>query len=115
LGHQEADVAQLVEQPIRNRQVSGSSPLVGSNIHQGSKHIDTWNPFSYPISLSHLWLTFEGFITSMGERPEGTTLGRILDLGSYEQGNAFWMTDAEQKLHQMNKQHLLADFEPWVK
>ncbi len=28
--HQEADVAQLVEQPIRNRQVSGSSPLVGS-------------------------------------------------------------------------------------
>jgi hypothetical protein len=27
---QQADVAQLVEQPIRNRQVSGSSPLVGS-------------------------------------------------------------------------------------
>jgi hypothetical protein len=27
----QADVAQLVEQPIRNRQVSGSSPLVGSN------------------------------------------------------------------------------------
>jgi hypothetical protein len=26
-----ADVAQLVEQPIRNRQVSGSSPLVGSS------------------------------------------------------------------------------------
>src|SRR3984893_19125092 len=27
-----ADVAQLVEQPIRNRQVIGSSPIVGSNI-----------------------------------------------------------------------------------
>jgi hypothetical protein len=27
-----ADVAQLVEQPIRNRQVSGSSPLVGSSL-----------------------------------------------------------------------------------
>jgi hypothetical protein len=27
-----ADVAQLVEQPIRNRQVSGSSPLVGSTL-----------------------------------------------------------------------------------
>ena len=26
----EADVAQLVEQPIRNRQVIGSSPIVGS-------------------------------------------------------------------------------------
>jgi|SRR6185312_7535324 hypothetical protein len=29
----QADVAQLVEQPIRNRQVSGSSPLVGSRFH----------------------------------------------------------------------------------
>lgn|GEM_PF-1819872 len=27
----EADVAQLVEQPIRNRQVTGSSPVVGSS------------------------------------------------------------------------------------
>ena len=27
---QQADVAQLVEQPIRNRQVIGSSPIVGS-------------------------------------------------------------------------------------
>ena len=30
-----ADVAQLVEQPIRNRQVSGSSPLVGSRFYAG--------------------------------------------------------------------------------
>ena len=30
LKSEQADVAQLVEQPIRNRQVSGSSPLVGS-------------------------------------------------------------------------------------
>ncbi len=28
---QQADVAQLVEQPIRNRQVTGSSPVVGSS------------------------------------------------------------------------------------
>jgi hypothetical protein len=34
-----ADVAQLVEQPIRNRQVSGSSPLVGSIFS------DTYKPF----------------------------------------------------------------------
>ena len=27
---EQADVAQLVEQPIRNRQVTGSSPVVGS-------------------------------------------------------------------------------------
>jgi hypothetical protein len=31
----QADVAQLVEQSIRNRQVSGSTPLVGSKFHAG--------------------------------------------------------------------------------
>jgi hypothetical protein len=30
-----ADVAQLVEQLIRNQQVSGSSPLVGSKVFKG--------------------------------------------------------------------------------
>ena len=37
---EEADVAQLVEQPIRNRQVIGSSPIVGSNFSEayGSVH-----------------------------------------------------------------------------
>jgi hypothetical protein len=30
-----ADVAQLVEQPIRNRQVIGSSPIVGSSFSIG--------------------------------------------------------------------------------
>jgi len=53
------------------------------------------------------WITFEGFIGSMGERPEGTTLGRILDMGNYEPGNAFWQTDAEQKLAARNKRALL--------
>jgi hypothetical protein len=52
-----ADVAQLVEQPIRNRQVSGSSPLVGSRFYTGSKHFETWSPLFYPITLSHKSLT----------------------------------------------------------
>jgi hypothetical protein len=30
----DAEVAQLVEQPIRNRQVGGSSPLLGSSFLQ---------------------------------------------------------------------------------
>jgi hypothetical protein len=37
---QRADVAQLVEQPIRNRQVTSSSLVVGSSINAGSKRID---------------------------------------------------------------------------
>jgi hypothetical protein len=52
-----ADVAQLVEQPIRNRQVSGSSPLVGSSIHAGSKHSDDSEPVFDPTILFHLSLT----------------------------------------------------------
>ena len=53
----EADVAQLVEQPIRNRQVSGSSPLVGSRFYADSKHIDYLEPVFYPTILSHVSLT----------------------------------------------------------
>jgi hypothetical protein len=55
----EADVAQLVEQPIRNRQVSGSSPLVGSRFYAGSKCIDLGTRFV----LSHL------FIPSLADMP----------------------------------------------
>jgi hypothetical protein len=35
--HRKADVAQLVEQPIRNRQVIGSSPIVGSSLMSSQK------------------------------------------------------------------------------
>jgi hypothetical protein len=42
----------LVEQPIRNRQVSGSSPLVGSRFHAGSKDIDLLEP----VFLSHFFI-----------------------------------------------------------
>ena len=59
------------------------------------------------VMVAPEWITFEGFIGSMGERPEGTTLGRILDMGNYEPGNAFWQTDAEQKLAARNKRALL--------
>lgn len=65
------------------------------------------HPAYVNVTVAPEWTTFEGFLKSMGERPEGTTLGRILDLGGYFPGNVFWMTDAEQKLHQKNKRHLL--------
>jgi hypothetical protein len=38
----------LVEQPIRNRQVSGSSPLVGSKFMRVPSTLTTWNPFFIP-------------------------------------------------------------------
>ena len=52
----DADVAQLVEQPIRNRQVSGSSPLVGSNpfkhlrsVHRDLLHIRCTSYFFFQL------------------------------------------------------------------
>jgi hypothetical protein len=60
------------------------------------------------VKVAPEWMTFEGFIASLGERPEGKySLGRILDMGDYTEGNAFWQSDAEQKLAQRNKRALL--------
>jgi hypothetical protein len=59
------------------------------------------------VAIAREWMTFEGFLASMGERPEGTSLGRILDMGNYEKSNAFWQTLPEQKLAQRNKRALL--------
>ena len=58
------------------------------------------------IHVCSEWQNFEGFLASMGERPEGTTLGRILDRGNYEPGNCFWMTKEEQYLNLMNNNSL---------
>ena len=60
-----------------------------------------------PVRVAPEWTTFEGFLASLGVRPAGKTLGRILDMGNYEPGNAFWMTMQEQKLAQRNKRALL--------
>jgi hypothetical protein len=51
------------------------------------------------VSGSLAWRGVEGFrrfLEDMGERPEGTTLGRIGDEGDYVPGNVKWMTHEEQ-------------------
>jgi hypothetical protein len=53
------------------------------------------------------WQYFDKFLADMGERPPGTTLGRILDRGNYEPGNCFWMTPSEQGLARQNNNALL--------
>jgi hypothetical protein len=45
-----ADVAQLVEQPIRNRQVTGSSPVVGSSQRCGTKFGSFWVLYLFFLS-----------------------------------------------------------------
>ena len=57
-----------------------------------------------PVLVCDRWLQFKNFLEDMGERPEGTSLGRILDMGNYEpNANVFWMTSAEQGLARRNK------------
>jgi hypothetical protein len=58
------------------------------------------------VNVCDRWLTFENFLADMGERPEGTSLGRILDMGDYEPGNAFWQTSKEQALARRNRRAL---------
>lgn len=60
-----------------------------------------------PVTVCPEWMTFEGFLKSMGGRPEGTSLGRFCDLTNYEPEGCVWMTHAEQELSRKNKQALL--------
>jgi hypothetical protein len=48
------------------------------------------------IKVCDRWLSFSNFLADMGERPDGTTIGRIRDKGDYEPGNCEWQTSMEQ-------------------
>jgi hypothetical protein len=69
---------------------------------------------SYPrygaqgIRVCERWMTFEGFLTSMGERPEGTSLSRFGDVGNYEPGNCAWHTRKQQREEARKKRLALA-------
>lgn len=58
------------------------------------------------VKVCRRWLKFENFLADMGERPDGTTLGRYKDRGDYKPSNCAWMTRADQeiqrKLNRMN-------------
>jgi hypothetical protein len=49
------------------------------------------------ITVCDAWLTFEGFVKDMGLRPEGTTLGRLDNDGSYRKGDCRWETPKQQQ------------------
>jgi hypothetical protein len=53
--------------------------------------------------------SFANFLADMGERPEGTTLGRLGDVGDYRPGNCTWQTHEEQVQTKRDKKNRLLD------
>lgn len=49
------------------------------------------------VKVCEQWMTYEGFLADMGERPEGMTLDRINPFGDYEPDNCRWADAATQK------------------
>lgn len=55
------------------------------------------------ITVCAEWLSFEGFIKDMGERPKGKTIDRIDGEIGYEKTNCRWATRIEQNLNRRKK------------
>lgn len=77
---------------------SGSFPHYGGAVPYVT-FLDAWHPENEG---------YVAFLRDMGERPEGTTLGRRLDTGPYAPWNAEWQTKVEQQAEATGKIAMIA-------
>ena len=57
------------------------------------------------ITVAQTWLTYEGFVASMGLRPDGLTIDRINGDKNYEPGNCRWesrLTQSRNRKYTVN-------------
>lgn len=54
------------------------------------------------ITVDPHWLDFGNFLADMGERPPGTTLGRVRNNEGYGPGNCQWETPPQQSRNKKN-------------